>query len=425
MSIGIHSYGLSAQRDAVPHDLLSSSAPKPMPSTVQRVSINSASGDQTLITSSGLIRFEIPTASAGYLRERSWFLRCRVAVTGGIVDTWGFKGPTKSAHAIIRRLTVYVGGVAVETIDQYHKYADLMLCHAASDNFVHADSQILQRSRYSDNPTVNGTSAYVDVCIPLLSGLLNSEQAIPAFLLTAPISIQIDLNPLANAVFSPLGALTSYNVVQPRLCYQTIKVDHDFMQSAKAALMQGNLFQIPMTTTQGFTVAVPAAAPSINYQISANLSSSKAVLWTSTVATDSVDSKQNEVFKANGLSAAGSDCKLYVDGQLLNNYPVDALCAQYAELNSALSNLFDTNCCSVKLDPDADSLTEYTSSIYAGGFSLNRSLDAGFAMSGTPAQLLQLQLTFGGAAAAATAYIFSVFDQIMVIDATGQVNLIK
>lgn len=401
-------YGIAAAVSDIPPSLSSSGLPRPIPSTVQINSIASTSATQT---ANGLVTFNLPTgAASGYIKNNSMYLKCKIGLNNGAnLSAAGaqFALKSQSAHAIINRLTVSIGSQQVCQINNYHYLAEALLTHTTSKNFYSDDSSIFQYTSVSCFPGASVPGSTIDVCIPVICPLFNSDKSLPAFLLNAPILVQFDLNSTANAFKGVAGDFTNFSVSEANLVYEVVQPDHEFINMVKAGLAQGNVYQLNL---HDFMTLTTASSASLNYQIGANLSSVNAVLYTQVKNAPAVDADTRLVGNTQ------TNCRLFLDGRQVNNFNLSTKPQIFLEMNRALGNMFDSNITS------NCSATDYYTDNFLAGISCRRVSDV-MAMAGTPAQNINLQLDSAGGAF--NTYIIVLYDQVLTIDAMGNVLLIK
>jgi hypothetical protein len=409
---GIKQYGLAAMNTDIPPSLGSSSAPRPIPSSVQIVNLASQSGNQG---ANGLISFQIPTGAAagGYLKPNSCYLRgtCQLTGAGGAVVAYALQ--SKSASALINRITCSIGGVQVSQINNYHLLHEMLITHAASGNYYQNDSRILQAT--NSNAFAAAANPSSNFVIPVINPLFNSEKAVPLFLLNAPIQLNFDLNSVANAFRGAAADVTSFTLSNVQLVYEVLKVDTDYVNNVKMALSAGNLYQLNL---RDFWTLTTGAQASLNYLIGGNFSSVRGVLYTNVNAAPAVtaDTLLNDMTQTN--------FRLMLDGRLVNNFACDTVPVQFAEMNRGLGNMFDSTITSVLTDA-----TDYITNKFVGGLSSNRVSDNGMSMTGSSCQNINVLLDSAGTnrtgATACNTYIVVLYDQIFTIDVTGNVALVK
>ena len=370
-------YGLAAAQSDIPPSFSSSGLPRPISSTVQIVSLASNSATQS---ANGQVSFSIPTgASAGYLKNNSMYLKCKVTLANAanLSANVVFALPSASASSIINRLTVSCGK-PLNQINNYHLLAEMLLTHTTSKNFYSDDSAILQYTTCTENggggnareaPFLGGAlpgAAVAEAVIPIICPLFNADKALPLFLLNSPISLQFDLNSVASAFRGTAVDVPNYSVSEATLVYEVVQPDFQFVQMVKAGMLPsgenpaGNLYQLNL---RDFMTLQTASAGSLNYQIGANLSSVNGILYTQ--VTNAPASTGNTVLTSNGQT----NCRVQLDGRVINNFNLASKPQIFAEMNRAFGNMFDSNITS-NCTP-----ANYLTSNFVGGVSCRRVSD--------------------------------------------------
>lgn len=415
-----YDFGIAAARPDVPPSCSSSSLPRPINSQVQIVSLSSASGTQS---AGGLVSFQIPTGgAAGYLKNNSLYLKARVRLNnaGNLTTAASFQMASKSGSSIVNRLTVAIGGTQVSQITNYHLLHEMLLCHTTSFNYYTNDSAILQYTANAVSPfpsgapvvtqgvTAGGPNAFADIVIPVICPLFNGSKSLPLFLLSAPISVNFDLNSVANALFTATAAdFTNYTVESPQLVYESLQVDGEFVNEIKSSMMQGALYQLNLND---FLTLTTASSSSLNYQIGCNLSSVRGVLYTQVPNAPVVTSAL--LMNAN----TQTNCRLYLDGRQINNFNLDNVPQIFAEMQRCFGIMFDSSITTIT------NKVNYVTQDFVAGISTNRVNDP-MAMTGSRCQNINLQLDSAGGAN--NTYIVVLNDAVMTIDAAGNVLLVK
>ena len=410
-------YGIAAAQSDVPPSFSSSGLPRPINSSVQIVSLASNSATQQ---ANGQISFSIPTGpSAGYLKNNSMYLKCKVSLANGanLTQNINFALPSASASSIINRLTVSAGKPLCQ-INNYHMLAEMLITHTTSKNFYSDDAAILQFTTCTANAGAANASpfpintaagaAVQEVVIPIICPIFNADKSLPLFLLNSPISVQFDLNSVASAFKGTAADVPNYSVSEATLVYEVVQPDFQFVQMVKAGMLPsaenpaGNLYQMNL---RDFLTMQTASVGSLNYQIGANLSSVNGVLYTQYTNAPSV--ANNTLLTSN----TQTNCKVLLDGRLINNFNLSAKAQIFAEMNRALGNMFDSNITSNCTPLD------YLSDKFVGGVSTRRVSDV-MAMTGTAAQNINLQLDSAGGNY--NTYIVVLYDQILTVDAADE-----
>ena len=415
--VGQKQYPLSAAISDVPASLSSSGLPRPISCQKQLVSIASTSAAQQ---AGGLVSFSLPTGGTSYLVNNSMYYRCTIKPNSvaTLAVAGSFQLPSKSAAAIINRITVQVGSQTINQINRYDYLHEILLTHTTNRAYYTNDSLM---SQYSTHPSSLCTAAAapnaVDVCIPLIIPMFNSEKSFPLFLLNSPIQIQIDLNQTKDAIFGGLAMDygLGYTVSNSQLVFDTLQVSSEYINAIKMEMMKGALYQLNM---HDFSTMTTQSQASFNYMIGSNYSSLRGVLYTQVAAATATTTAI--VFTKN----AQTNARLYLDGRQINNFDLSADSQIFCEFQRTLGNMFDSSI-TTYLGPDGAAPANrllYGSTLFAAGISTNRCSDQ-MAMTGSPCQNINLVVNSDGGAF--NFYIVLLVDEILTIDGMGNVTLIK
>ena len=438
-----HSYSsANSMEPGVPESLVSALDQKMIPSTTTIKQITSQSGSQT---SGGLMLFQIPTGSGqGYLKSGSAYLKCTITVTqtGGTTNYWAFANGLNpngviaitaglgggAASSIINRVNVSCGGVLMNSIQNYNVLHDVILNHCTSRDYKLSDSAIFEGSgqqfSYTGDTAAQKTGTF---CIPIMAPCINDEQSLPLFLLNSPVVVEILFNSLANAIVSIAGdgaAATEYTVSNASIIYENLNVSSDFEMAVKMKLQQGSVWS--MSTDDFYNLSLSNSA-TVNYNIGLNLSSVKGVLFTYQRIPVSGE-------YSGYRDDAQTDAKLYLDGRLINQFgSLNSYAQMYMEFQRAIGAMFDyvTTSCNYGLVPIAADVhgaiavhyNAYPNATFCGGISCNRASDGGFAFTGTPCQTINF--TRDSAGTAGTLFLMVLYSQMIMIDASGSVSIVR
>jgi len=435
-----HNYAsANSMEPGVPESLVSALDQKMIPSTTTIKQISTQSGDQK---SGGLMLFQLPTGSGqGYLKSGSAYLKCKITFTQaiGATNMIAFQGGLDpivanppvvanaslgggSASAIINRMNVSCGGVLLNSIQNYRVLHDAILNHGVSVGYRQHDSAIMEFTGKSLSSVIANGS--LDVCIPIMVPCMNDEQSLPLFLLNSPIVIEILFSSVNDAIAYTTTAVTDFTVSSAFIIYENLNVSSDFEMAVKMKLQQGAVWS--MSTDDFYNLSLANGA-TINYNIGLNLSSVKGVLWTFNVTPVA-----GEYHNYSGDTQ--TDAKLYLDGRLINQFGnLDTIPQQYMEMQRAIGGMFDyvtssQNYGLLPLISDTNVVVArlfgtYPSTSYLGGIACNRSSDGGFAFTGTPTQTINFTRTSAGTAG--TLYLMVLYSQMIMIDASGSVSIVR
>jgi hypothetical protein len=408
---------IAGTTEGMPQSFMSSHAPRSIASTSRIVQVASQNGSQAA-SAGGVLQFNV-ASSAGYMKSGSLYLRCTVTQTGlATPNTWSFCGPQLSAASIIQRLSLNVGGTSVESINQYGYLHNLFLAHAGSSGYAENDAQVGEY--VGQKPAFNESA---QVSIPLASGVLNSPNDLPLFLLSGGLNVQIDLAPVSRAIFNSTAstsAPTDFTVTNAVLIYKEVVPDTSVVAKARAELA-GRVFSIPFITYRG---AQLANASNISQALGLNVSSLRAVMYATVQNPDpAVANSQQQFPLFDGQTAV----RCFLDGRLVNSRRLNDIGEAYQEMQRAFHKIADSERSSARPIGDAQSanptsrLSLNRSTLGAGAFlgaiDCSRDAEAGMIMSGTPTNQVVLEIEKTGVTG--LMYIWAVHDAVLGIKGDG------
>lgn len=421
MSSAPASYALGVATSDIPNSWMPSSEPRVASGGSQRiVAVSSQNGT---VTSGQQLSFQLPAnLGSGFGKSGSFYIRMRVTPTQANARSYAFR-QYGSAESLFLRMTALLSGSIAEQIQNYNKLCASLKLHATNANYVANDDKIAQN-------TMNGltTSDSIDVCVPVNLGLFNAKCHLPLFLLSA-CQLQVDLESAAQAFTSgSADPISEYSISQAQLVFEQITPESVYEAGVKQ-MLASRVYQIPINTWYNVKISNSGATKTQN--IGLNSSSVKAVLWNVVTANGS---RNSGAFTGDTQASA----YLYLDGQLVSNSNLAIAPEQYLEMNRALNLMSDITRTSwapsvvtavadpaVAADFTLAPLTRglYSVGAYLGGLSCSRSDQAGFSFSGTPVNTAVLQLTNAGTAG--DAFLYVALQQVITIDLSGNVNLIR
>lgn len=428
---------------AIPESLMSSRVPKAIPSLSRIVSTPSQSGNAS---QSGTVVFQIAggNASNGFLKAGSAYLRGTVTVTktaGGNADNnICFANQTASASSLINRFQLSANSTSIETVNRYDNYHAIISSQGTNSDVFINDCSIQD---YTNTAIVSGaaTTAAFNFAFPLKSAVLSNIKSFPLFL--SNLFIQLDLNS-AELAFKVGGTGAtfgaSYVLSNMELVYEIQNVDVSLIDGMRQQMMAtGKLFEMPMTCALGLQSALAAASTSFSYNVGLNLASVQGVLVAECATTGAASNSEAlniaptpalaltnlNSFIRNSTEASSNSRRFYIDSKQLISYDVALDSQNFCETQRLFASLYDDNVSCVAARGVVCAAGVATGAYYIVGQSSRRFDDADLCMTGTPCQNLVLQITKSGVPVASSVYIYVIYDQILVIDATGSVALAK
>jgi|TARA_Y100000296_G_scaffold24603_1_gene29026 hypothetical protein len=218
-------------------------------------------------------------------------------------------------HAFIRRLRVEQSGTVLEDIQSYNRLmgAVVLPCQSTSE---HKATRTITEAICGDGATVGaravnpfaggnattgqtaGTLGFVnnsatqipaagpastqEICIPLTSGLLNCDKLVPLMLMSAPLTIEIELANETQACITTGGAALPYRIGNVRYVAQLVEVGQDVAQQLRMLQeVSGGVLTLAGQTYRHFQGQLPAAAASNVINVPARVKSMKSLFFAS------------------------------------------------------------------------------------------------------------------------------------------------
>ena len=221
-------------------------------------------------------------------------------------------------HSFIRRLRVEQSGTILEDIQNYNKLMGgiVLPCQCGTDYLkersitegVNQNSRAGTVALFAQPQAVNVTAAGAgvadalglrtgaamtmnnnnilsqiaaggsyDFCIPLTSGIFNNEKLIPLMLMSAPLTIEIELAPHAQACVAAAGA--TYTIDNVRYIANLVEVGQDVAQQLRMVQeMSGGVLTLAGQTYRHFSGQTTGGAESV-INIPARVKSMKSIFF--------------------------------------------------------------------------------------------------------------------------------------------------
>tara|TARA_R110000803_G_scaffold17684_5_gene47600 strand:+ start:4550 stop:5989 length:1440 start_codon:yes stop_codon:yes gene_type:complete len=216
-------------------------------------------------------------------------------------------------HAFISRLRVEQSGTVLEDIQSYNKLmgAIVLPCQGSSEYDGIRTMTEGQHAKFSSANNANaqpraGPAAYnaaqttalgfeaqglgtngidqldidgaVDICIPLTSGLLNCEKLVPLMLMSAPLTIEIELAQAAEAVSGSAGVTIDFSNV--RYIANLVEVGNEVGQQLRMLQeMSGGVLTLTGQTYRHFSGSIAAAGANTLINVPARVKSMKSIFF--------------------------------------------------------------------------------------------------------------------------------------------------
>ena len=242
-------------------------------------------------------------------------------------------------HAFIRRLRIEQSGVVLEDINAYNRLmgAIVLPCQSGEDHnkersiteFVQSgnsgiaisNTRTQAASRRAAAASADGgslitgqihnidTQLPVDqkftFSIPLNSGLLNSDKLVPLMLMSAPLTIEIELAPSTEPVVYETDNTGTYEIENVRYIANLVEVGGDVAQQLRMVQeMSGGVLTLAGQTYRHFTGAVAGATAGDQVvNVPARVKSMKSLFFASQGAAGNLSD-----FQRYGVSFGGNFC---------------------------------------------------------------------------------------------------------------------
>jgi len=423
----------------------------------------------------------IPSAGSRYILGGSAYLNFDVALSATVTSVgtppilaYFSGGPTKSAAALIDRITISAGGTTLADIGNYYVWHNMILLHASSQDYQQS-SQILENSfqsiAYAGAPT--SVTGSVTISLPLAVGIFNTTKAFPLWAFNAPLVINIYWNSFAKSIgYAPIQqsalstAVSALNGITGNwtgsglsLRCACVDVDPEYIIQQKKQMAAGKLLVFQYDQASG--MQTNAGPSSINFGV--NCSSLLGVFGTQQINSECAQLASGGAEGLGYTVSAGSwgfsanyadSIRVFRDGTQLSSFP---LCVStrddaYPALQQALGVLFSTSNATLcrKIAPDSytamsganyrldSSITQckkfnlppaWSSGTYQGGsvfqpcgfvwgLSARKCSDDNVSNQGVYCQQLQVTVDNGGTTAG-THYIYYVYSSALAIDVAG------
>lgn len=333
---------------------------------------------------SGLSQILVPPTANRYILGGSVYLNFDFTLTATTTGTYTAMsqqsyftgGPTKSAAALIDRITVSAAGTTLCDISNYPIWHNMILLHAASQDYVTSTSILENAFTSIDRYTaaVTNQSKTIPISLPLALQLFNTTKAFPLWAFAGPLVINIYWSSFARSIgccpqlqganqftdaatatdtaFS--GTWAGANLSLRAVCTD---VDPEYVMEQRKQMAAGKLLVFQYDQAMGMQTQL--GSTSINFGV--NVSSLLAVLGAQLTASDATQianapaevlgaptaGASGQVFNGSwGYSANESDSiRVFRDGTQLTSFPLMAGQRDdaFPVLTQALGILFSTS----------------------------------------------------------------------------------
>ena len=431
----VHNY----MTQEVPDSLKSCNSAQAIKARSRVFQVSSTSQSQN---SGGVVLFNLPPSNYS-ISKGTMSLRMRVTATGtGFVGqgtaatSVGFQGVGNgaaaatlyvpqygNAYSVFQRMTLYGSNSSIlEQINYAGDQLNLMLLHNSNQAYLQTDAGLLLGVQAPFYPTAT-TSAFIDVVIPLpFAAFQSATQDFPMYLMSAPLTIQLDLASVARALFGGAGTtITEYAVSNTYLVYQAVELPQAYVEAERQAV-RTHPFIMPLTSS--LNVQVPESILT-SYTLGLNASSVRAVFVLPSNGASYAYGTQLQYIRSGSDSSAtsgsGVNAICFVDGNQINSAIFDTPVMQFQGLKNALHHNLQASILypSALAGPSVNVLTNYITSVFALGFDLTNFDSEASLFAGTPCTNINLQLTQLSANPTYLSTIIVIYDVLLAIEADG------
>lgn len=300
---------------------------------------------------------------------------------------------------------------------------------------------------YNNNLQFVGNLNSAVFTIPILAGFFNPKEAqlVPLQFINGGVLVTITLNPVAKAFFmGTLSSISQFQLDDLELCYAEITPAPEYVLRVREEMMAGKMIKIEAQSYQQYLVA---CGSSIRQNFNVNLSSVAAIFWGRVIGPDTLTTTKCFVGYGQDNDPA-TRYEMYFDNVLLFNSAnqLNSIAVQVRQLQEAFASTVtdypispytagrgnNATYATTNSVPDSGTIdnTFYTKNCL---FGLSTKLFASnsTSMDGTPVGVMTLNFqqgySNGGTTGVADStsnlwYIYTVYDYIYLVDATGSVS---
>ena len=210
-------------------------------------------------------------------------------------------------HSFIRRLRIEQSGTVLEDIQSYNRLmgAIILPCQSGADHkatrtlteaikgdsaadgamavapaaiTANAAGALRQVGGNNNAETQFGNGGTYTFCIPLTSGLLNCDKLVPLMLMSAPLTIEIELASEVSAMIQNAGA-TAYTISDVRYVANLVEVGQDVAQQLRMLQeVSGGVLTLAGQTYRHFQGAIANATDNV-INVPARVKSMKSIFF--------------------------------------------------------------------------------------------------------------------------------------------------
>ncbi len=431
----VHNY----MTQEVPESLKSCNSAQAIKTRNRIFQVSSTSQSQN---SGGVILFNLPPSNYS-ITKGTMALRMRITATGtGFVNATAalpsFQGvgglvnnatQFGNAYSVFQRMTLYGSNSAIlEQINYTADQMNLLLLHNSNNAYLSTDGAVLLGVQQPFYVVSGTTSAFIDVVVPLpFSAFQSATTEWPMYLMSAPLTIQLDLGSVARSIFAGTGSTVSeFTVSNTYLIYQAVELPQAYVEAERMAV-KTHPFIMPLTSSMN--VQVPLSILT-SYTLGLNASSVRAVFVLPSNGATYASGTQLQYLRsgsdgsATGYNGSGVNAIVFVDGNQINSAIYDTPSMQFQGLKNALHhNLQGSVLYPSALGTGITALASYIADTFAIAWDLTSFDSESSLFAGTPCTNINLQLTGLSTNPTYLATIIVLYDVLVAIESDGTVQV--
>ena len=218
----------------------------------------------------GSMYVNINPSPNGLLRPGSAYLEFDLAVNGPAPGQGGntgagaisFNTPLQSACALMNKVLVYCGGQNSTVLMNASFATEMVILTKCATSWINSVFNAMTNGVSNNSIGIGTSNAYFGTgsnssgslsvghyTVPILAGILNSQQGLPLFLLNSNTQIQVDFEAAIAKVFYSSGynasyLPTGYTITNIFLVYEQVEISPDFCNMVRQSLKDGGCFQM-------------------------------------------------------------------------------------------------------------------------------------------------------------------------------------
>lgn len=414
---------------ALPTSLMYGQKPSAVASRSTRSSIAPVNGSEFSGTQAQTLRLEIPTGIQGqYLNPAQTYLKFSLAAVhdAGITAPNGVR-TDQSVYSIFDRLVISHNGVVIEQLDSYGTLANALLDFQCSASQLNNDLNIMIGSVAPDptTGTVTGITLATGVDywfnMPILSSLFTmlGDRYLPIGDIRNELRIELTLNP--QGLLRTGGTVPyTYSIKNVELLLDIVELDPAVSSTIRKETLSANgAFRVPLTQWRCFNTVINSGSEIASAIIPAKMNSLKNLL---VIQRDQVNMADQT--KSKNERIGGASFKNYwfqIGSHMVPQKPVSHVYEAYAELQKSMHDL------SLGQGDSILNRTTYLSKKFMIGLELeSMSHRSDVLNSGMNSNSLNIYFnpTFASYTETRRVDTFAHFDSLLIIDPTGQCNVV-